>query len=120
MPIELISQSWQKERKMTMAAKFTVTPELLEQTASKLDTQKASYRNVYLKVQSEGNTLKSQMSGSANQSYLAQLQGFDDDFKRLEKLLTDYCTYLRSTAKKYRDADNQLANEAKQKLSTGR
>lgn len=101
-----------------MANVIRVTPEELESTAGKLESWTDQYASCVNGIIAVGNDLPTNWGGEAQQSYLTQLSGFQDDFERLYTLFNKYGTYLRQTAAKYREAESNIRDSAKG-LSTG-
>ena len=78
------------------------------------DDYRAAYEALYVDVAS----LDSETLGKANETFITQINGFKDDFQRMEALMREYANYLKKSAAALRDKDAQLAAEAA-KLSTG-
>ncbi|MDR2751991.1 MAG: WXG100 family type VII secretion target, partial [Clostridiales bacterium] len=83
------------------AANFKVTPELLNQTASQVEAQRARYHSIYTKVLGEANTLNPFFKGRAHDAFVRRLQAFENDFRLMEELLFKYVTFLKESARKY-------------------
>ena len=78
------------------------------------DDYKSTYEALYQKVES----LDTDTIGKDNDTFTTQINGFRDDFQRMEKLMREYAEYLRKSAKALKDTEERLAGEAA-KLSTG-
>ncbi|MGN1318648.1 MAG: WXG100 family type VII secretion target [Lachnospirales bacterium] len=101
-----------------MANVIRVTPEELLAAASKVESWADSYLSIYNRINSTVNDLASTWGGEAHQQYVAQLDGFQDDFNNLYTLLNKYGSYLRDAAAKYQQAEENIKSSASS-LSTG-
>ncbi|MDR1638963.1 MAG: WXG100 family type VII secretion target [Clostridiales bacterium] len=100
-------------------AKFVVTPELLRQTASQCEAQRARYHSIYTKVLGEANTLNPFFKGRAHDAFVRRLQAFENDFRLMEELLFKYVTFLKESARNYDVTDENVAAGAN-KLKVGK
>lgn len=78
------------------------------------NTYKTNYNGLFSTVQA----LQNSWSGTDNTAFTNQIEGFRDDFQRMEQLMRDYAAYLRKTAATYRDTQRSIAQSAKN-LSQG-
>ncbi len=100
-------------------ADFKVDPEQILSVAGNLENWTDNYASCVNRILQVANDLPSGWGGAAQQSYVNQLAGFQDDFQNLYNLFNRYATYLRQSANKYIDAENSIAEAAKG-LSTGK
>jgi WXG100 family type VII secretion target len=98
---------------------INVTPEELENSATVVEGKIGEYNQAYNKLYQEVETMGATWKGEANQRYVEQINGFKDDFQRLEQILREYVKVINDAAKKYRTAENKLRDDAG-RLSTGR
>ncbi|MCD7905477.1 MAG: WXG100 family type VII secretion target [Clostridiales bacterium] len=101
-----------------MANVIRVTPEELENVANQLEGWTDSYNSCYNQILSTASDLSSSWAGEAQQAYLTQINGFEDDFKNLYVLFNQYASFLRTSAKKYSETEATIRDSAKA-LSTG-
>lgn len=102
-----------------MAGKISVTPGELKTSAGRVDSSIKNYVSLYKKLYQEINGMKSSWSGEANQSYIKQIEGFEQEFENLKKVLENYVEFLQKSAKVYEDTETNIKDAAK-KLTTGR
>lgn len=101
-----------------MAGAIRVTPEELASTASRLDGLNGDYQKCYSSIYTAVEELGQVWKGEGNEKFRVQIQGFQNDFENLAKLLSNYCNYLNETAERYRTAESNVVSEAG-KLSVG-
>lgn len=73
------------------------------------DTYKSNYISLFNTVQEMQNA----WSGTDNTAFTNQIEGFRDDFQRMEQLMRDYAAYLRKAAAAYRETQANVASAAK-------
>lgn len=96
-----------------MGMKINVDPSQLESAASRIETQCGSYEANYRQLYQIVNELSSGWKGKDNQSFTAQIKGFEADFIAMKQLMQDYASYLRRAAKAYRDTQSERASQAR-------
>lgn len=100
-----------------MAKTIQVTPEQLETTAGRIEGLATEYQTQYNQLYTETNSMASSWSGKDNVAYIAQIDGFKDDFEKMFKLMDDYADFLRKSAKAYRDTQETVASEARKLIN---
>lgn len=90
----------------------------LDSAAGRVEDLANTYKTNYTGLFSTVQALQSSWSGTDNIAFTNQIEGFRDDFQRMEQLMRDYAAYLRKTATTYRDTQNSIAQSAKS-LSQG-
>lgn len=90
-----------------------VTPEQLETTAGAIENLAADYEKQYELFYSETRAMASTWNGKDNQAYINQIAGFEDDFKKMHKLMMEYASFLRTSAKHYRTTQETITTEAR-------
>lgn len=73
------------------------------------NTYNTNYTALFATIQEMQNA----WAGVDNTAFTNQIEGFRDDFQRMEKLMRDYAAYLRKSAATYRDTQNSIAQSAK-------
>ena len=53
------------------------------------------------------------MAGADNMAYVTQIKGFQDDFNKMNALMKQYSEFLRTSARTYRETQNEVINAAK-------
>lgn len=98
--------------------KIIVDTSRLDSAASTVEGKADIYNTNYTKLYQLVQNLKTSFDGADYQAFSTQIEGFRDDFQRMEKLMRDYAAYLRKTAATYRETQSSIAAEAK-RLSQG-
>lgn len=101
-----------------MANAIKVTPEELLRMASNLEGWTDNYQACYSRIYNVVNELTGTWGGEAQTTYYNQIEGFRNDFDNLYMLFNKYASYLRTTAQKYQEAENNI-KQAASSLSTG-
>jgi WXG100 family type VII secretion target len=85
----------------------------LDSTAAQVDGLADTYNTNYLNLFNAVQELQNAWSGKDNVSFTNQIEGFRDDFQRMEKLMRDYADYLRKVAASYRQVQENVESSAK-------
>ena len=96
-----------------MARNIEVTPELLETTAGKIEGLAAEYKTQYETLYKETNAMASTWNGKDNLAFTDQIAGFKDDFEKMQALMNQYASFLRKSAKAYRQTQDTVVSEAR-------
>lgn len=96
-----------------MARNIQVDPAKLEAAANKMDQQTADYERTYKQLFSEIDAMAAGWQGADNMAYTNQIKGFMDDFQKMVKLMNEYSTFLKMSAKTYKNAQNEIVTQAK-------
>lgn len=95
-----------------MAEKITVTPAELEKAASAIDGLAADYQTQYNNLYSETTNMKTAWQGRDNVAYINQIEGFKDDFAKMQTLMKNYADFLKKSAAAYRRTQEEITNRA--------
>ena len=79
------------------------------QVEANADTYKSSYSSLFQTVQE----LQNAWAGQDNTAFTSQIEGFRDDFQRMEQLMRDYAAFLRKSAAAYRETQSNVTSTAK-------
>lgn len=90
-----------------------VTPEQLEKAATSIEGLANDYQKQYELLYNETNAMASTWSGKDNQAYINQIAGFKDDFDKMYGEMVNYVTFLRQSAKAYRDTQDAITTKAR-------
>lgn len=96
-----------------MAQKILVTPEMLEQAAASIEGLANEYKGQYTELYSTTGSLAQTWSGADNVAFTNQIEGFKDDLEKMYTLMNRYAEYLRTTAKAYRETQENVIKQAK-------
>lgn len=97
--------------------KIVVETSQLDAASAKVAELANNYKGEYDKLYKLIGELQSSWAGADNIAYTNQIEGFKDDFTRMFDLMEDYSTFLKNAAKKYRETQEQVKNDAS-KLKT--
>ncbi len=89
-----------------------VDPQQVEATALRIDEQNQEYQRAYATLFSAVEMMKSAWQGKDNTAFSNRIGKFEGDFKELSILCTQYAEFLRSSARAYREMQNDLASQA--------
>ncbi len=94
--------------------KIIVETSQLDAAAQKVDELADKYSSEYTALYTAVTEMQSSWAGTDNTAYTTQIEGFKDDFQRMEQLMRDYATFLRESAKKYRETQSEIKTKAQQ------
>lgn len=93
-------------------AAIKVTPEELIKMAGTVESWAGEYRTIVSDINNAANDLQQTWGGEANAEYVNRLNGFQDDFNRLDTLLRQFSDYLKSTGQKYLNTEETIKSSA--------
>lgn len=96
-----------------MARTIIVDPAKLEAAAQQMDAQAADYEKLYQQLFNEVDGMGAAWQGADNIAFVNQIKGFNDDFQKMVALMRQYSEFLRTSAKTYRETQNEIINQAK-------
>ena len=96
-----------------MAKTIIVTPEQLETTAGIIEGLAADYKAQYNQLYTETNAMASSWSGKDNVAFTNQIAGYKNDLENMHRKMIEYASFLRKTAKAYRDTQDAVVSEAR-------
>lgn len=91
---------------------ITVETERLNKTAMNIETAKQDYQRLYLELYQKVNELSSAWSGKDNLAFANQIKSYQDDFRRISIILSQYSDFLRNSAKAYVGTQDELYQQA--------
>lgn len=97
--------------------KIVVETSQLDAASAKVSELATNYKSEYDKLYKHVGELQSSWAGADNAAYTTQIEGFKDDFEKMYNLMEEYASFLKGAAKKYRDTQEQIKNDAS-KLQT--
>ena len=87
--------------------------------SEKIETIALDYQKVYMKLYTEIESMKSAWAGADNVAFASQVQGFEDDFQIMYKLMLEYASFLRMSANAYQQTQDEIISAANG-LSSGK
>lgn len=98
--------------------KITVDPLMLDQSAQKMHDEVVQYHQLVIQLFDEVQYLKNAWEGKDNQAFTRQIQSFENDFLKIKTLCLQYSEFLKTSAKAYRQMQDELYQQANS-LSVG-
>lgn len=92
--------------------KIVVETAQLDAASTKVSELATNYKGEYDKLYKLVSELQNSWAGTDNTAYTTQIEGFKDDFEKMYALMEDYASFLKETAKKYRETQEQIKNDA--------
>ncbi|MFI3283952.1 MAG: WXG100 family type VII secretion target [Erysipelotrichaceae bacterium] len=91
--------------------KIFVDPEHVETIANRIETLNDEYRTNYNQLNNEVDILQTSWSGNDNIAFTNQIKGFNDDFYKMNAIISQYVHYLRNSAQAYRNVQMDLVSQ---------
>lgn len=95
-----------------MAEKITASPQEMETAAGKIESLAAEYQTQYNNLYQETSNMRSAWQGKDNVAYINQIEGFKDDFEKMQTLMKNYADFLKKSAAAYRKTQEDITNQA--------
>lgn len=93
--------------------KIYVDPERLELSSRKIDSEAQQYEKKFMQLFEEVEKMKNAWQGKDNIAFTNQIRGFENDFRQIYVITQQYSEFLRSSARAYREMQNELMNQVK-------
>jgi WXG100 family type VII secretion target len=95
-----------------MARTIKVDPAQLNSTATQVDSAAGEYRKLYAKLFTDVGGMRAAWQGVDNQAFTTQIEGFRQDFELMAQLMDEYSTFLKTAAKTYQQAQDEVVSQA--------
>lgn len=95
-----------------MGKTISVEPSRLTDAAARIEAAAGGYQAAFARLFSEVAAMSNAWQGADNIAYTNQINGFEDDFKRMKDLMDQYAVFLRESAKFYTDTQNNIVQQA--------
>lgn len=89
-----------------------VTPDQLDACAVRMDDANQAYTRDSNALFSEVETLGTVWQGKDNLAFVSQISSFQNDFRQIAMLCTEYSDFLRNSAASYRSTQDELTAQA--------
>lgn len=93
--------------------KINVDPYQLEHSASFIEEQVMQYETTYQQMLRQVEMMRSAWQGKDNQVFTTQINGFEQDFRKMSILMRDYAQFLKTSARAYRETQNERTEMAR-------
>lgn len=90
-----------------------VEPERLEVSAGRIHDLTQQYEQNVKSLYEEVERMAVHWKGSDSRAFTDQILGFQDDFRQMQTLLGQYIDFLNTTAKAYRQTQEEIASLAR-------
>lgn len=91
---------------------ISVEIEKLNKVATNIETAKQDYQRLYNELYSKVDELCSAWNGKDNQAFVSQIKSYQDDFRRIAIILSQYSDFLRNSARAYKGTQEELYQQA--------
>ena len=98
--------------------RIIVDPSRLESTASNVESNNNDYQRIYNALYAEVDKMSSAWEGKDNTAFTNKIKAYQDDFRQISVILDQYSSFLRNSARAYRETQDELYN-ATSRLKTG-
>ena len=95
-----------------MGTLIKVDPAKLKAAATEIDNLAADYQRAYEQLYTEVQNLAQTWQGKDNLAFTNQIEGFQDDFQKMQNLMIQYAEYLNTTAQNYQDTQDDRVTQA--------
>ena len=97
--------------------KIIVDPSILDKIATKIIQEANEYQRAFKQLFEEVNLLGNSWQGKDNIAFTNQIKGFEDDFRQIFILCEQYSDFLKTSARAYRETQDELLNQAKRLIN---
>ena len=91
---------------------ITVETDKLLKTAANIDIARQDYQRLYVDLYQRIDELSAAWTGKDNQAFTNRIKAYQDDFRRISVIMTQYSDFLRNSARAYDSTQEELAMEA--------
>ncbi|MEG0077696.1 WXG100 family type VII secretion target [Anaerorhabdus sp.] len=88
-----------------------VDPERLELSSRKIDNDAQMYERKFMQLFEEVEKMKNAWQGKDNLAFTNKIRSFENDFRQIYVITQQYSEFLRSSARAYRETQNELMNQ---------
>lgn len=96
-----------------MSNKIVVDPAKLESASTKVTEYADDYKKTYTQLFTEVDAMAANWQGSDNLAYTTQIKGFQDDFTKMYTLMSEYASFLKDAATKYKTRQSEIETASK-------
>lgn len=89
-----------------------VEPAVLENSAALMEQLNAEYHQTVSLLYEDVDLLSQSWQGKDNLAFTSQIKGFDQELRQIYALCSQYIEFLRTSARAYRDTQNELVSQA--------
>ena len=89
-----------------------VEPDRLDEAAGKVEAANGEYDQTYQAIYAEVDKMSSNWVGKDNTAFTDQIKAFEDDLKQISIIMGEYASFLRSSARGYRETQDEVYSQA--------
>ena len=89
-----------------------VEPSRLESTAANIESADADYNRICQAMYAEVDKMSTSWQGKDNTAFVSQIKTFQDDLRQISIIMREYANFLRTSARSYRQAQDEIASRA--------
>lgn len=89
-----------------------VEPSRLNAAASQIESANSDYERIYQAMYAQVDKMSSSWSGKDNAMFVAQIKQFEDDLKQISIIMRQYADFLKSSARAYQQAQDEIYSRA--------
>lgn len=89
-----------------------VEPSRLEDTAMRIESANSDYERIYQAMYAQVDKMSSSWTGKDNTMFTSQIKQFEDDLKQISMIMKQYADFLKSSARAYRQAQDEIYSRA--------
>lgn len=91
---------------------ISVEPNRLETAASNIESANNDYQRIYQAMYAEIDKMSSSWQGKDNTMFISQIKSFEDDLRQISIVMKEYADFLRTSARAYREAQEEIYSRA--------
>lgn len=89
-----------------------VEPSRLESAAANIESADADYNRIYQAMYAEVDKMSNSWQGKDNMMFTSQIKEFEDDLRQISIIMREYANFLKSSARAYREAQEEIYSRA--------
>lgn len=91
---------------------ISVEPSRLESVAANIENADSDYNRIYQAMYAEVDKMSASWQGKDNTAFVGQIKAFEDDLRQISSIMREYAQFLRSSARAYREAQDEIYSRA--------
>lgn len=85
-----------------------VEPDRLERVAANIESLDGDYNRIYQAMYDQVDKIATNWKGKDNAMFTNQIKLFEDDLRNISAIMRQYADFLRSSARSYRQAQDEI------------
>lgn len=96
-----------------MGMMINVDPAKLENGSIHIEQQSMSYDKSYARLYQAIEAMRAGWQGKDNQAFTTEIESFRKDFQQMSLLMKEYASFLKASARLYRETQDERATQAR-------